>query len=76
MEKKVEYSGVTYKIDFDSYGFTMSRFIVNGECTSKKMLNESLNNIDSFKKYAKEAIEEYIEKKNTEEVFNKWDGKL
>lgn len=76
MAKKVEYEGVTYKIEFSSYGFTMSVLHVNGEPTSKKMDNSQLNNIDAFKKYAKAAIEEYIEKKTVEDAFSKWDGKL
>lgn len=76
MAKRVEYEGMYYKIDFSSYGYTMSVLHVNGEATSKQMNNSQLNNIEAFKSYAKAAIEEYIEKKITEKAFNKWDGKL
>jgi hypothetical protein len=76
MNKKVIYEGKEYKISFHSYGYGDSRFCVNGEATSFYMPNEKLNDVESFKSYAKKAIKEYIEKKIAEETFEQWDGKL
>lgn len=74
--KKVEYKGITYKITFIPYGYGDSRFTVNGEPTEFYLRNEQLTNLVVFKKYAKQAIEQYIAKHNAQEIFDNWDGKL
>jgi len=74
--KKVEYEGKLYKISFTSYGYSDSRLCVEGEATAEYMNNGSLQNVEVFKKYAKRAIQQYIEKKTAERAFEEWDGKL
>jgi hypothetical protein len=76
MTKKVLYDEKEYKISFQSYGFGDSRFCVNGEATSFYTSNVNLTNVDEFKKNAKRAIKEYIDKKIAEEIFEEWDGKI
>jgi hypothetical protein len=74
--KKVEFNGITYKIEFSEYGYSSSLFRVNGEATSFWINNNRLDNIESFKEEAKKAIIEYTEKKKAQQLFKDWDGVL
>jgi len=76
MTKKVEYNGKTYKITTVNYAFTSQRLIVNGEPSNIKMNNDNLDDVNSWKIYAKRAIEEYNRRYTARKEFEKWDGKL
>lgn len=76
VKKEVEYEGVTYKITFEEYGFSDSRFCVNGEPTHWSISTDRLTNLTAFKETAKRAIRDYVAKQVAQENFDKWDGKL
>lgn len=76
MAKKVEHNGKSYKIDFRDFGYSDSRFIVNGEESSNYMANSMLTDVNAFSKMAKKAIEEYEARKAAKEAFDTWDGKI
>ena len=76
MAKKVEYKGEKYKVSWISYAFTKCRLVINGLPSEIIMLQSDLADVESYRVYAKKAIESYITHNNAEEAFNKWDGKL
>lgn len=76
MKKKVTYEGIEYTITFKSFGYSDSRFVVNGESSSYYSPNDKLTNIDLFKKLAERSIKEYIDRHKAENEFKNWDGKL
>ena len=74
--KKVEYKGKKYKVSWISYAFTKCRLVINGVPSEIIMLQSDLVDVESYRIYAKKAIELYITQESAEEAFNKWDGKL
>lgn len=76
IKKEVEYEGIIYQITFESYGYSDSRFCVNGEPTHWSISTNRLTNLNAFKETAKRAIKDYVAKQLAQENFNKWDGKL
>ena len=76
MAKKVEYKGEKYKVSWISYAFTKCRLVINGLPSEIIMLQSDLVDVESYRIYAKKAIELYITQESAEEAFNKWDGKL
>jgi hypothetical protein len=76
MPKKVEHKGKKYKVSWISYAFTKCRLVINGVPSEIIMLQEDLTDVESYKLYAKRAIESYDTRKSSEKAFNDWDGKL
>ena len=76
MKKNIEYNGKKYKITHGDFGFTSQQLFVNGTGSNIKMNNSDLDNVRSWKKYTKLAIEEYEARIEAKKEFEKWDGKL
>lgn len=74
--KEIEYNGEKFKVGFQSYAYSYSRFVINGEVSSVYEKNESLLDIDIVKTTAKKAIEEYIARRVANKNFKEWNGKL
>jgi hypothetical protein len=74
--KKVILNGKEYNIEFSDYGYSSSRFVVNGQQSSHFINNDQLLNVDSFKYNAKKAIDEYENRKTAQQNFKEWDGSL
>ncbi len=74
--KKVELEGVKYKITFVEYGFDNHRILVNNNPSSIIIDDNKINDVRMFSDLAKKAIVEYLYRKQAEQIFKKWDGKL
>lgn len=72
--KKVTYEGIEYSVSFERYGYTDSRFCINGETSSEYMDNSKLTDIGQFRNGVTKAIKEYITRHKSKEEFEKWNG--
>lgn len=75
-EKTVQYNGEMFIVGFTPYAYSDSRFVINREKSSITIPNENILNIEIFKKEAKNAIKEYIDRRIANNNFKAWDGKL
>ncbi len=75
MRKVVEYEGKKYTLTFGELsGDSVIR--VNGESSKILISNSAITDIETFKKFAKSAINAYNERRTAVKKFEEWDGKL
>lgn len=75
-EKTVQYDGEMFIVGFIPYAYSDSRFVINREPSSIHIPNENLLDIETFKKEAKNAIKEHIDRRIANKNFKEWDGKI
>lgn len=76
VEKNVEYKGETFTVVSTVWSSYVD-FSVNGEKQNLDTIRTwEVQTMDDFKKYAKQAIQQFIKTRKAKEILDKWDGKL